>query len=285
MLAHVLRVVSLLAVCGCQAIDQDRTAPGAAVPPQFERPVVTQPAASGVPKPGLRHVDSIGWVWPPFVGRFAFARRIALDRPDSLGQDLCRQGYPCYRALDQADSLGTDGLELVADYASELVYQRPGALPAPVARLFPPRQTYPVYVVNATPRTKLLYGNGIAVFAVQEARDRTGQWRPIESKGLLSGNGHWAVKLRPQQMAVFLVDKYAGDFVTQLRVRVQNGESRYVSAPFAGRIDERQFRVPELDYRSLESDPAGAVDGMYYGAVPAAVDTIQLGKDLSSTTK
>ncbi|MDO7847295.1 hypothetical protein Q5H92_13060 [Hymenobacter sp. M29] len=252
-------------------------ATGVKVADEYFDQEVTQPMAAGVEKPSARHLDSIPWVWPPLVGRFAFARRIAIDRPDSLGGDLCIQGYPSCRALDHADSLGTDGLELVADYAREVVCPTPGAWPAHAA--------YPVYVANATARTKLLYGNGSSVFAVQEARDRMSQWRPLESKGLLSGNGHRAVKLRPQQMVMFLMEKYAGDFATQLRVRVQNGNSRYVSTPFAGRIDEPQFRVPTLDYPSLQENPAAAVDGLYYGAVPAEGDSILLPKDRSSTTQ
>ncbi|MBD2769662.1 hypothetical protein IC235_17365 [Hymenobacter sp. BT664] len=224
----------------------------------------------------MRQVDSIGWVWPPLAGRFGFARRIDLTHPDTLGQDLAEQGYPSYRAFQRADSLNTDGLEVVADYRHELVYQRPGAFPANLAHLFPARRTYPVYVANSTSHPKLLYGKDKHVFAVQEALDRAGRWRPIESQGPdFCGNGHWILKIRPRQMAVFLVDKYAGNFATMLRVRVQNGESRYVSAPFAGRISEGQFRLPLRDYEVLKRN-LSAVDDFYYGAVPAVVDSIQL---------
>jgi hypothetical protein len=274
MLVRSLLFISLLADTGCHPPD------GGQAPPlsQFTLPAVTQPGSVKDRKPALQRADSIVWVWPPLVGRFAFARHIALDQPDSLGDDLARQGYPSYSAFQEADSLGTDGLELVPDYPHELVYQYPGPLPA-LAKHYAVRVTYPVYVVNSTPHTKLLYGNSRAVFAVQEAQDRTGRWRPIESKGLLSGNSHWIIKIRPHQMAVFLLDKYAGDFATRLRVRVQNGESRYVSPSYPGRINERQFQVPQVDYQSLVEDPAG-VQGLYYGAVPAAVDSIRLHEDL-----
>lgn len=270
MLVRLLLFVSFIGVTGCHPTDRRQ----ATLLPQFILPTVTQLASAKDRKPALQRADSIVWVWPPLVGRFAFARHIVLDQPDSLGDDLARQGYPSYSAFQEADSLGTDGLELVTDYPRELVYQHPGTLPE-VAKLFPARVTYPVYVVNSTPHTKLLYGNSRAVFAVQEAQDRTGCWRPIESKGLLSGNNDWILKIRSQQMAVFLLDKYAGDFATRLRVRVQNGESRYVSPSYAGRINERQFQVPKVDYQSLVEDPAGVQD-LYYGAVPAAVDSIQL---------
>jgi hypothetical protein len=283
MVARSLLLLSLLGSMGCHPLDEGQ----AAAHSQFTLPTVTQPSAATDRPPARRRADSIIWVWPPLVGRFAFAQHLVLTQfnilGDALGDDLARQGYPSYSAFQEADSLGTDGLELVPDYPRELVYQPPGTLPE-LAKLFPARVTYPVYVVNSTPHTKLLYGNSRAVFAVQEAQDRTGRWRPIESKGLLSGNSHWILKIRSHQIVVFLLNKYAGDFATRLRVRVQNGESRYVSPSYAGRINERQFQVPKLDYQSLLEDPAG-VQGLYYGAVPAAVDSIRLHKDRSAFGK
>jgi hypothetical protein len=239
----------------------------------FVAPSVAPPTPGRGQKPMMRRLDSIGWVWPPFVGRFAFARRIALAQPDRLGNDRYDFGYPGHRALENADSLNTDGLEVIADYGRDVVYERPGKHPA---ALFPPRVTYPVYVVNSTPRNKVLYGKDRWVYAVQEAQDSTGRWRPIESKGPdYCGNGRWALKIRPGQMAVFLADKYAGDFVTRLRVRLQNGNTRYVSAPYWGRINEQQFRVPYWDRHALQKD-LSAVDNLYFGAVPEVVDSIRM---------
>lgn len=283
MLARSLLFVSLLAGTGCHPTTESQAAP---LPP-FIIPTVTQPTSATERKPALQHAASIVWVWPPLVGRFSFVRHLVLPPFDilsaDLGDDVARQGYPSYNTFQEADSLGSDGLELVPDYSHELVYRHPGPLPA-LAKRYAVRVTYPVYVVNSTAHTKLLYGNSRAVFAVQEAQDRTGCWRPIESKGLLSGNSHWILKIRAHQMAVFLLDKYEGDFATRLRVRVQNGESRYVSPSYAGHINERQFQVPKTDYQSLVEDPAG-VQGLYYGAVPALVDSIQLHKDRSDVVK
>ena len=247
----------------------------------FIIPAVTQPTYIARKNPAPRLADSISGVYPRLAGRFSFASSVALNKPDSLGNHDYFDSYQSYKPLMDADTLGTDGLELVADYHSNVVYQEPDSVSASIAKLFSPRRTYPVYLANSTPRTKLLYGKNSWVFAIQEAKDRDGQWRPIESKGFdFCGNGHWIMKIRAGQMAVFLMDKYQGTFNTLLRVRLQNGESRYISAPFAGKINESQFLVSRREHRILEEDKS-AVDGMYYGATPAAVDSIQLREDLA----
>jgi hypothetical protein len=164
-------------------------------------------------------------------------------------------------------------LEIAADYAQSVVYQKPGNSGA-YAHLFPPRNTFPVYVANTSLRRKLLYGKDQRVFAIQEAKDRTGEWRPIESQGPdFCGNGHWVLKLRPGQMGVFLMDKYSGTYQTLLRVRLQNGESRYVSAPYKGQIDERQFALSARERQRLEKSD-GAIQQLYFGAEPALSDSI-----------
>ena len=65
-------------------------------------------------------------------------------------------------------------MELAADYGQSVVYQKPGNFKA-YAQLFPPRLTFPVYVANTSPHRKLLYGKNQRVFAIQEAKDRSGQ--------------------------------------------------------------------------------------------------------------
>ena len=165
------------------------------------------------------------------------------------------------------------GLELAADYGQSVVYQKPGNFGA-YAQLFPPRLTFPVYVANTSPHRKLLYGKNQRVFAIQEAKDRSGQWRPIESNGPdFCGNGQWVLKLRPGQMGVFLMDKYQGAFQTLLRVQLQNGDSRYISAPYKGQIDERQFALSAPERQRLEESD-GAIQQLYFGAVPALADSI-----------
>jgi hypothetical protein len=210
-------------------------------------------------------------VFPPIAGRFSFAQG-STEPARAPEADYFRE-YAATIAARDSTALGTDGLEVLADYGRAIGYRRPG-LPAGDPH-FPARLMYPVYVLNATPRTKLLLGKDSWVFAIQEARDRSGHWRPIESKGYdFCGNGRWAVKLHPRQAMVVLMTKYRGTFRTLLRVRLINGSSLYVSPPYAGQVDEQQFTVPPNQYHTLEQD-LSAVDYLYYGATPAAVDSIQ----------
>lgn len=231
------------------------------------------PPKQPLPLPVPITAERIQEVYPPFVGRFRFTSRIALEQPDQLDSTEHLTDFARYIMLKDSSSLGTDGLEIAADYTQSVVYQKPGDFGG-YAYLYPPRNTFPVYVANTSPRRKLLYGKNQRVFAIQEAKDRTGEWRPIESEGPdFCGNGRWVTKLRPGQMGVFLMDKYRGTYQTFLRVRLQNGDSRYVSAPYKGQIDERQFTLSARERQRLEESD-GAIQQLYYGAKPALADSI-----------
>ncbi|SFQ83354.1 hypothetical protein [Hymenobacter arizonensis] len=260
--------LSTLVGAGCQ---QNR--PAASSPTAlFALPVIAPPKRQ-TPVPALIAAERIRGVNPPFVGRFPFASRIALEHPDRVGPEEHLTDFARYRVLEDSSTLGTDGLEIAADYGQSVVYQKPGNF-GPYAHLFPPRRTFPVYVANTSRHRKLLYGKDRWVFAIQEAKDRNGQWRPIESKGPdFCGNGRWVLKLRPGQMGVFLMDKYSGAYQTLLRVRLQNGDSRYVSAPYKGQIDERQFALSATERQRLEESD-GAIQQLYFGAAPALADSI-----------
>ena len=82
------------------------------------------------------------------------------------------------------------------------------------------------------------------------------------------------MKIRPRQMAVLMVDKYQGNFKTRLRVRLRNGNSRYVSVAYEGWINETQFLATQREKRLLEKDKL-AVMALYYGAIPTALDSLE----------
>jgi hypothetical protein len=250
----------LLLLTGCHP-----AAELAFTPPQLPQQV---PSTALPPPAQATYVQA---VFPPVVGRFSFAQ--GSTAPASAPETDYFREYAATIAARDSTALGTDGLEVLADYDRAVSYRRPG-LPAGDP-YFPARLVYPIYVLNATPRTKLLLGKDSWVFAIQEARDRSGYWRPIESRGYdFCGNGRWAIKLHPRQAMVVLMAKYQGAFRTLLRVRLINGSSLYVSPPYPGQVDERQFIVPPNQYHTLEKD-LSAVYSLYYGATPAAVDSIQ----------
>jgi hypothetical protein len=254
----------LLLLCGCHPPTESA----------FTPPPLPQLASTATLPPPAQ-ATYVQPVFPPVAGRFSFAQ--ASTAPTSAPETDYIREYAATIASRDSTALGTDGLEVLADYGQALAYRRPG-LPADDPH-FPARLVYPVYVLNATPRTKLLLGKDSWVFAIQEARDRSGHWRPIESKGYdFCGNGRWAVKLHPRQGMVVLLTKYRGPFRTLLRVRLVNGSSLYVSPPYVGQVDERQFNVPPDHYQTLEKD-LSAVNYLYYGAIPATVDSIQAHRD------
>ncbi|MGI4863380.1 MAG: hypothetical protein ACRYFZ_05605 [Janthinobacterium lividum] len=201
------------------------------------------------------------------------ADSLVLERPLSASSaDWLRYFAPMQAAQDSS-MLNTDGLELFVDYQHPVAYQKD--VPPELRAHFPAQRVLPVYVVNTTAHTKLLAGKDSWVFAIQEAQDRQGQWRPIESRGPdYCGNGHWLLQVHSQQLVLFLVQQYQGPFATRLRVRLQNGESRYVSAPYPGRIQEQQFLVPVAEQQQLVHNRA-TVDRLYYGAEPVTLDSIE----------
>lgn len=233
-------------------------------------PVITPPA---LPLPPPLRQDSIHGVLPHFVGRFPVTDSLVLAQPLAANAADWLQDFATMQAAADSSTLNTDGLELLVDSYHSLAYQK--QVPPEFRARFPAQRVRPVYVVNVTGHTKLLAGKDSWVFAIQEAQDRQGQWRPIESRGAdFCGNGHWLLKLHPHQLALFLVPQYQGPFATRLRVRLQNGESRYVSAPYPGQISEQQFVAPANQLRELLHNKA-AVNRLYYGAEPTALDSIE----------
>jgi len=132
---------------------------------------------------------------------------------------------------------------------------------------------YPVFFVNSTPSDKLFLGKDRYVFGIQEAFDTCdfGSWLPIEGRGFdFCGNGYWKLVVHPEEFVIVLMRKYKGGFETGVRVRFQLGESLYVSKPYKGVINEKQFLVEDSSYfddRLKETD-GRAANWLFYGAVP-----------------
>lgn len=177
-------------------------------------------------------------------GVFAFTDTINLltEKPESNTEEFYRpKRFAAY------DSLSSDGLEIHPNYTSN-IYQN-------AHRPFNPGTLYyPIYLVNQTPKTKLLYGTDGYVVSIQEAQDSAGRWYPIESR-VHNTCSIWRIQLAPQHFVMLLLHKYKGNFKTKLRVRLQNGEQTYVSQPYEGWINPQQFRLDEWYYPFLKHIP------------------------------
>lgn len=138
---------------------------------------------------------------------------------------------------------------------------------------------FPVYVVNETSRTKLFIGKDSYVFGIQEAIDTSkwvsGEWRPIESRGNdFCGNGYFGLKIHPGEFVMFLVPKYEGSEKQTMRVRLQIGESIYISHSYEGTFNLKQFDVKKESwiYDRLQVDKSSTIQWMFYGATPKGFD-------------
>lgn len=98
-------------------------------------------------------------------------------------------------------------------------------------------EAYPVLIENKEKDTiAIAYGQFVPL--ITEAKDSTGNWRPIEKdKVYMCGNGVGTVILPPNEMALSATMVYHGDYSTTLRLRIDSTFSN----EFNGNINYRQF--------------------------------------------
>jgi len=249
----------MICVSGCLSTPQCNDDP-------FRPPILYQAKSSD--SLSFYNVHSISNLGNIFIGKSTFCD--SLEIPISSGlknnphKDLI---YETYRL--QMDSLGRDGLEIVADYnatISRVNYNRG------ISNFY-----YPVYIVNQTPCSKLLIGKDSHLFAIQEAQDENGSWFPIEIRKFdFCGNGYWGLAIHSREFATVLFPKYDGDFKTSIRVRIQNDELIYVSTSFEGSINEDQFLLSDEQrnfWQELFNDKYRASEQLFYGTMPKELDT------------
>lgn len=209
------------------------------------------------------HVES---VFPVFAGKYAFADTIDISpwKIDSSRSDNYSRRVDT--SLDYS-AMDVNGFELLVDYNATVKYNEFFCCGPPFM------EYYPVYFVNTTSSNKIFLGKDGYVFGIQEAYNapKYGEWKPIEGRGFdFCGNGHWRLAVKPGEFVVVLMRKYEGEFTTGLRVRVKQGESIYVSKPYEGVVNKKQFNIKDSSYfhqRLIETN-GNAANWLFYGAVP-----------------
>jgi len=199
--------------------------------------------------------------YPEFIGKSPFSDTLTVTMEGRLHYKDRDIVFP--ELIGITDTTRTDGLELFTDYSSTIVRNPYGLELA--------EYNYPVYIVNQTSGVKVISGKDSHLFGIQEALDSNGNWRPIEFKGHdFCGVGRYGVKLYPNEYALLAFPKYQGNFKTKLRVRIKNGNNIYVSQPFDGTINERQFYLEKDEYlrKSLLEYKAEIIENTFYGAWP-----------------
>ena len=232
---------------------------------KFSLPTIVQVLDTSVME--LTSVDYMEMAHPVFSGKFRFGDTVDLDSSTTSRHEGDFVEEP--RMTFGGDTMGTDGLQVITDYR-KIIH--------PAVEYLRAESHYPVYVVNESSRAKFLYGKDRHVFAIQEALDASGWWRPIEGRAFdFCGNGRWALCVRPNEYVLFSMRRYTGNFKTKLRIRLVNGSATYVSEPFEGEINFKQFLV-EPDgyfYEELSKDRALAISWIFYGSVPMSYDAPQ----------
>ena len=164
------------------------------------------------------------------------------------------------------DSIDTDDFRMIANYSQTILFDWWATDKY--------NAYFPVFIYNPTKKTKILIGKDDKVFAIQEAKDLQGNWRPIEERGHeFCGVGFWGLKFQPKEFSTILFRKYKGSFETDLRIRLRNGKNTFTSEVFRGYINPKQFyfehRDMELDsFRKLD------IDYLYLGAIPLEFDSL-----------
>ncbi len=238
---------------------------GRATPVVFKKPIVVQ----------MPFEDSVQYLsynfmsgsYPEFIGKSPFSDTLTMTVGGLLYFEDKDLVFPEHEHIDVTDTTRTDGLELFPDYASAIVRNYHSDTCA--------NYYYPVYIVNQTSGIKVISAKDGHLFGIQEALDTNGNWRPIEFQGHdFCGVGRYGVKLYPKEYAVLIFPKYQGSFKTKLRVRIKNGENIYVSQPFDGTINERQFYFEKDEYlrKEMLRYKAEIIESTFYGAMPIEAD-------------
>jgi hypothetical protein len=225
----------------------------------FTIPRIAQ-AIDSLPTDSLVHSDHLDVANVNYWGKFRFSNSIDLQsHSDSFPRLDHIESGPW---LGSRDSISTDGLQLVMDYSTTIsLKDHPSRIGA----------KYPVFLVNETTKPKVLWGKESRVYAIQEAVDSSGRWRPIEGKPYNGdGYGQWGEVIRPGQFVAFGMTKYAGDYKTRIRVRLVNDEAIYVSQPVRGAINYAQFRMKPDTYffKLMQKEPIKTIVTSFYGALP-----------------
>lgn len=206
----------------------------------------------------------ISEVFPRFAGKYKFQENIDIN-PNKQDTTIYNDFIGGYSRINSNDSLDATGFELVVDYKTTVKYNRFSDSLA--------YEHYPVYFVNSTNSDKIFLAKDSYVFGIQEALDQQkwARWRPIEGRGFdFCGNGKWGLIVHPNEFIVVLMRKYEGDLETEIKVRFALGDNIYVSKPFIGFINEKQFTIRDSSYlqRRLQETNGKAAVGLFYGAVP-----------------
>ncbi len=128
------------------------------------------------------------------------------------------------------------------------------------------------YIINETPEIKKVFRQDEDLYVIQEAQDSQGFWCPIEywSYAWCGVSYSWA-HLEPGEYLAFRVPVYEGNFKTQLRLKLNNGNTIYHSEPFIGSINYNQFKAPDFYFSTRNYN----YDMSFFGELKIEINRLQ----------
>lgn len=107
-------------------------------------------------------------------------------------------------------------------------------------------EAIPVSIINLGKSTIWLVQQDLKIQMIQEAKDRNGNWKPIEFWNYSRcGHSYGNLILKSNEIAIFKVLRYSGDFQTEIRLKIKSGKYTYYSDPFNGSVNQSQFEIPK----------------------------------------
>lgn len=248
--------LGFLILCTCLSCGKDQINEV----PSFKIPYVLNDTIPNTCNLVIAH--SIDDSWPQFIRKDKFVDTLDLSSAmdSNFTNDFLYENY-----FDALDSLSLDGLELYPDY--------PTSIPVKLYDFESGSSCYyPVYIVNQTPKNKIFMGKDSYVFAIQEAQDGEGRWRPIEHCCFdFCGNGGWGIIIHPHEFITILFKKYEGKYQTKMRVRLENRDVIYVSKAFDGIVNTPQFYFDTSRGNFIKSHlklSPESLQAFFYGSIP-----------------
>jgi hypothetical protein len=228
----------------------------------FKLPVVLQNPTTDTIE--FTKSDYLSETWFVFMGKHRFTDTVIINDHEIIHENY-RADFVDENHIWDSMNPPSEGFQIFADYKTT-VYEKDDYFEKGY-------YCFPVYVANETSRTKFFIAKDNYAFGIQEAADSSFYdiWRPIEGKGFdFCGNGSFGLKVHPGEFIMLLVPKYEGNEKGLMRVRLQIGESIYLSNSFNGMFNRKQFdpKKGTLFYDVVKrNDPTG-IQRVFYGSVP-----------------
>ena len=108
---------------------------------------------------------------------------------------------------------------------------------------------FPLFVFNESDSTQAVENHDGRMVIIQEALDKNGEWKGIEYFRYSGcGNSFGLYLVEPDEVLMFGINKYHGDFKTKLRVRLRTNGKIILSNEYWGFINASQLDQVEPEY-------------------------------------